>query len=103
MVKQESLGGQAPDTPIARPVALPLQSKLDEAVILGCHRFSYSETQVDAHIDKMLALWTGDREPIGVDVEDVNRCWRCPYEEGCEWREMKAKEFTSKTGVHISG
>ncbi|KZO95442.1 hypothetical protein CALVIDRAFT_564847 [Calocera viscosa TUFC12733] len=97
MVKRESLGvppDKAADSP-ALPAPPPMEP-LEEARILGSHKFPYSSTQINAHIDNMLELWMGERSPVGVDVEEVSRCWHCPYEDGCEWREMKAQEFRDK-------
>ncbi|KZT54630.1 hypothetical protein CALCODRAFT_556828 [Calocera cornea HHB12733] len=92
LVKQESMRPtpeEAADSAApAPPVGAPEESR-----VLGSHKFPYSAPQIHLHIDDMLALWMGQRAPEGVDIEDVSRCWRCPYEDGCEWREMKAKEF----------
>jgi exonuclease V len=54
--------------------------------IIGKHRFRHSETKLAAHLNSILAFWSGERAPVGVKVEDTSRCGWCEFEEGCEWR-----------------
>jgi len=64
--------------------------------IIGTKKFKYSEAILKAHLDSVLSWWHGEREPRGVDIENVGRCNSCEYRDGCEWREQKALEDLSK-------
>lgn len=54
--------------------------------IIGKHRFTHSPRLLAAHLDSVLAWWLGQREAVGVGVEETRRCGWCEFEEGCEWR-----------------
>jgi hypothetical protein len=42
--------------------------------VLGTKPFKYSEVFLNAHINRVLEWWAGNRAPVGVDLEDVGRC-----------------------------
>jgi exonuclease V len=54
--------------------------------IIGRHRFQHDPQLVTAHLDSVLQFWMGQREPIGVTVDETQRCGWCEFEDGCEWR-----------------
>lgn len=73
------------------------QSPLLEASgIIGQKSFAFDEDAMNAHVQNVMQWWRGERAPQGVDIEHVRRCSSCEYREGCEWREMKAKEVQDK-------
>ncbi|GAA5951786.1 hypothetical protein JCM3765_003118 [Sporobolomyces pararoseus] len=64
--------------------------------IIGVTRFPLSVPLLSSHLSKTLSYWNGEREPEGVSIENVKRCRTCEFEEGCEWREGKAREMEEK-------
>jgi len=59
--------------------------------------FKRDETQLkQLLIDKLEPYWMGEREPVGVDIEDAYKCGMCDYVDICSWREEKAKEISRK-------
>lgn len=60
--------------------------KSSAGAIIGKHRFRHSPDKLAAHLNSVLAFWTGERPPIGVTVEHTTRCGWCEFEDGCEWR-----------------
>jgi exonuclease V len=64
--------------------------------IIGRKSFTFDEDSMNAHVQNVMQWWRGERTPQGVDIEHVHRCLSCEYRDGCEWREMKAKEAQDK-------
>ncbi|GAA5888244.1 hypothetical protein JCM16303_005313 [Sporobolomyces ruberrimus] len=82
---------------VATPSSSPPPSSPDaQPFIIGTSRFPLSLPLLSSHLSKSLSYWNGEREPIGVSIENVSRCRTCEFEEGCEWREGKAKELSEK-------
>jgi exonuclease V len=54
--------------------------------IIGRHRFQHDAQLMTAHLESVLQFWMGQRQPIGVTVDETQRCGWCEFEEGCEWR-----------------
>lgn len=42
--------------------------------IIGTKKFKYKEAVLEAHLDSVMSWWHGEREPRGVDIENVGRC-----------------------------
>ncbi|XP_064840850.1 exonuclease V-like [Oncorhynchus masou masou] len=64
-------------------------------VLIGNREVEFEETQLRAELRDYLAFWRGEREPHGVDIEDIEEAWKCrmcPYEESCEWRRNRLQE-----------
>lgn len=47
----------------------------------------------------MLLYWRGEREIVGVEIEEVWKCSRCDFVDICEWRVKKDKEYRIKLDV----
>ncbi|GAA6012118.1 hypothetical protein JCM11491_001756 [Sporobolomyces phaffii] len=60
--------------------------------VIGTTRFPLSFPLLSSHLARSLSYWNGEREAVGVSIEHVNRCRTCEFEDGCEWRQAKAKE-----------
>ncbi|CAB1347873.1 unnamed protein product [Coregonus sp. 'balchen'] len=63
--------------------------------LIGTREVEFEETQLRAELMGYLAFWRGEREPHGVDIEDIEEAWKCrmcPYEESCEWRRSRLQE-----------
>ncbi|KZV80698.1 hypothetical protein EXIGLDRAFT_756105 [Exidia glandulosa HHB12029] len=60
--------------------------------IIGSKIIHYNGPILDKFLESALAFWHGEREPEGVVLEDIDRCWSCEYKDACEWRERKGLE-----------
>ncbi|GAA5990729.1 hypothetical protein JCM5350_007345 [Sporobolomyces pararoseus] len=72
------------------------ETSISAPTIIGVKRFPLSLPLLSSHLSKTLSYWNGEREPEGVSIEDVKRCRTCEFEEGCEWREGKAREMEER-------
>ncbi|GAA5862721.1 hypothetical protein JCM3774_001896 [Rhodotorula dairenensis] len=81
----------SPQTP-AQPLTPP-----DDSDLIGVDTFEYTPGDLDLWLDSVLAYWNGRRPPEGVALAQVNRCRSCEFEDGCEWREMKAQQLLEET------
>ncbi|KAL7419212.1 hypothetical protein Q5752_006049 [Cryptotrichosporon argae] len=79
----------APSSPELQPVAAAGDTA---GSIIGRSVFKHDPARLEAHLDSVLGYWRGERAPRGVDVHEANRCAWCEFEDGCEWRTMKAAE-----------
>jgi len=60
--------------------------------IIGRICFQHDDKALDDYVTSVLKWWHGERDPVGVSMQDVHRCYTCEYMTGCEWREDKARE-----------
>jgi len=67
-----------------------------DPLLLGIVCFPHNPSILEAHLQSILKLWTGNREPQGVSESEVARCGWCEYREGCEWRIDKGKARVEK-------
>ncbi|GAA5846028.1 hypothetical protein JCM11251_007334 [Rhodosporidiobolus azoricus] len=79
------------------PSSSPSSSSTDSSStydpsFIGTETFLNDPTELDAWLASVTAYWRGERDPVGVAVTEVKRCRTCEFEDGCEWRAMKAKE-----------
>lgn len=88
---------EPPPQPDATTIPSPESPPLGDGEIIGTIRFTHSSSLLSAHLSSVLSFWHGDRPPIGVPVEHVDRCKWCEFEDGCEWRASKAEEARVKT------
>ncbi len=44
------------------------------APVIGCDKFQYDPTLLDAYLVSILKFWRGQRDASGVDIEDSRRC-----------------------------
>ena len=54
--------------------------------IIGRTVFTHSPRRLAAHLSSVLEWWLGERDAVGVSIEETRRCGWCEFEEGCEWR-----------------
>ncbi|GAA6063246.1 hypothetical protein JCM10212_000348 [Sporobolomyces blumeae] len=83
-IAQTTTSSPSPPSSPPRPTPAP--------VIIGTTVFQYSSEQLLAYLDKVLSYWHSERPAIGVSIEQVSRCRSCEFEDGCEWRKLKADE-----------
>jgi len=63
-----------------------VSSKSGSGIIIGRTVFTHSPRRLAAHLSSVLQWWQGEREAVGVSIEETRRCGWCEFEEGCEWR-----------------
>lgn len=88
-IKRKSTRSVSPDphAPRERSTVSPRPPTL-----IGVSKFTLSLELLEEHVAKSMSYWNGERDPVGVSIENVKRCRTCEFEEGCEWREAKARE-----------
>lgn len=71
----------------------------DDGSIIGSYTFPMDDKALDLHIAADMQWWKGERQPVGVDIEDAFKCRFCEFRDNCSWtarineeRLMKARE-----------
>jgi len=67
-----------------------------ERGLIGTKKFKFNGQILDEHMKSILRWWYGERPSAGVSLENTHRCRSCEYRDGCEWREVKARELSLK-------
>ncbi|KAK0523557.1 hypothetical protein OC842_006105 [Tilletia horrida] len=67
-----------------------------EQQIIAKVAFTYSADQLEEHLAKVMPVWLGTREPVGVKELETYKCNSCEYRADCEWRAEKAQEVWAK-------
>ena len=52
----------------------------------------YDERWLETRLLHAARYWRGEREAVGVDVEEAWKCGRCEFSDVCEWRRRRADE-----------
>jgi hypothetical protein len=87
--KRSNVNTAASSAPLPPPSVSPLRSTADDDII-GVKTFRYEAAELGAHLDHVLAFWLGEREPIGVPLDETFKCNSCELRESCEWRAEEA-------------
>lgn len=71
----------------------------DDGSIIGSYTFPMDDKALDLHIAADMQWWKGERQPVGVDIEDAFKCRFCEFRDNCSWtarineeRLVKARE-----------
>ncbi|KJZ80039.1 hypothetical protein HIM_00753 [Hirsutella minnesotensis 3608] len=59
---------------------------------LDAHDFPVSRQALDAHLDKYMRWWRGERQANGVDIEEAFKCRSCEFVSDCSWRQSMDDE-----------
>ena len=59
----------------------------------------YDEDWIQKNFKYFVSYWKGNRDVVGVEIEDAWKCQRCDFADVCEWRERKAKECVKKNSM----
>ena len=65
-----------------------------DGTIQGEKTFLYDEQALQRYIDDEMRWWKGERDAVGVPVEEAYKCGYCEFAEGCSWRKNKIEEAT---------
>ena len=55
----------------------------------------YDQVVTDQFLERAMLYFAGDREPMGVDLNEAFKCRDCEVAEICDWRQRKALEFSN--------
>lgn len=96
---EQALSSPPPSTP-KKPSASqstpapssPTSPDETQADIIGIVTFSHDPPTLDIYLHKMISMWKGERELVGVSVDQTRRCWTCEWMDGCEWRTSQSHQ-----------
>lgn len=63
---------------------------------IGQHDVVYDEARLRSMYMHFLGFWRGQRDIVGVDIEDAWKCQKCDFVNFCEWRIKKCEELTKR-------
>ncbi|KAM9469406.1 exonuclease V isoform 2-T2 [Clarias gariepinus] len=58
--------------------------------LIGTEVVQFDESQLRAELRGYVEYWRGQREPKGVDIEEVWKCTSCSFEEICDWKKNRS-------------
>ncbi|TPX42206.1 hypothetical protein SeLEV6574_g05715 [Synchytrium endobioticum] len=58
--------------------------------VIGTVEFDYDEVDLNNMLSRTSSLFTGQREAVGVEVDEAYKCRGCDYAEQCRWRIERA-------------
>lgn len=91
--KQPPVNQPAPEEDDSIPHKLDVESP----EVIGTTVFKMDGSSLDDYLDNVLGYWHGEREPIGVSLANVGRCFSCEYRDDCEWRNRMAAALAKST------
>lgn len=68
----------------------------DRGDILGSHTLAMDDAVLKAYLDHEMKWWKGEREPLGVIIEEAYKCKSCDFADICHWRRERVAEATEK-------
>lgn len=68
----------------------------DDGEVLGSSTLPMDESVLKVYLDHTLKWWKGEREPLGVVIEEAYKCKTCDYADICDWRRERETEATEK-------
>ena len=71
--------------------------------IQGEKTVSYDEKVLQNYIEDQMRWWKGEREAVGVPVEEAYKCGYCEFAEICSWRGLKIEEATEAHRKRLAG
>ncbi|KAJ2921359.1 hypothetical protein H1R20_g15740, partial [Candolleomyces eurysporus] len=78
------------------PAEEPVETDIHGYKIIGRKNFVYDDVMLKNHLQSVFEFWRCERNPVGVPLQLARRCNTCEYQNGCEWREEKAAELSSR-------
>lgn len=62
--------------------------------VQGEKPFLYDDKLLQKYIEDEMRWWKGERDAVGVPIEEAYKCGYCEFAEGCSWRKNKIEEAT---------
>jgi exonuclease V len=69
----------------------------DQGEILGSSTLAMDEDVLKLYLEHEMKWWKGEREPMGVVIEEAYKCKSCEFAEICEWRLARVEEAREKS------
>ena len=60
--------------------------------IMGSKTFLYDAKTLQTYLADEMSWWKGEREAVGVPIEEAYKCRSCEFAETCTWRNGKVEE-----------
>ena len=67
---------------------------------IGFHEFYYSEMWLRDILEKQFDYLLGERNPIGVDIEEAWKCQNCDYQDICSWRKKQDSKCRERNALN---
>jgi exonuclease V len=64
--------------------------------ILGSSTLAMDDNVLQVYLDHEMKWWNGEREPLGVVIEEAYKCKSCEFADTCDWRRARISEATEK-------
>lgn len=61
--------------------------------LLATKTVEYNEKLMGLHVDNVLQWWKGERDTVGVSIEEAWKCKSCEFADECVWRMQKLAEL----------
>lgn len=65
-----------------------------DGTIQGEKTFLYDDQLLQKYIEDEMRWWKGERDAVGVPVDEAYKCGYCEFAEDCSWRKNKIEEAT---------
>lgn len=60
--------------------------------VMGIKTFPVNKDVLEQYLDIEMQWWRGERDPVGVVIEEAYKCRSCDFAESCEWRLQRVQE-----------
>jgi exonuclease V len=70
--------------------------------LIGSEVFAYDADVIEMYIASEMSWWKGEREAVGVEIEEAFKCRMCDFAEECGWRKNKIEEATEKHRLRVA-
>lgn len=64
--------------------------------VLGSSTLTMDDNVLQVYLDHEMKWWKGEREPLGVVIEEAYKCRSCDFADICDWRRERVAEATEK-------
>lgn len=66
-----------------------------DGAIQGNKTFLYDENVLMQYVENELSWWRGERQAVGVPIDEAYKCRMCEFADGCTWRIARVEEATT--------
>ena len=95
----DELAAKAGTMKLIRRCAIEYCHQADASVI-ALKDVLYDEHWLETRLLHSARYWRGEREAVGVDIEEAWKCGRCEFVDVCEWRRRRADECARSNSLH---
>jgi exonuclease V len=69
----------------------------DNGEVLGSRTLAMDDQVLDLYLNHELKWWKGERDPLGVVMEEAYKCNSCEFADLCDWRIARVEEAREKS------